>query len=101
MCPKDHLVYFIYLLFYLPILLATSWRIPATDVRYKLAENSPKGHLLGTVAGPAPQNGFRNAFGAPSQLFHLDPTTSELSVKAEIDAEKLCALATRRDDEQG
>ncbi|VDD81788.1 unnamed protein product [Mesocestoides corti] len=77
------------------------WRIPATEVRYKLAENSPPGHFLGAVAGSSPQKGVTNSFGAPSQLFQLDPLTSELYLKSEIDAEKLCALATRREDEKG
>ncbi|EUB61026.1 Protocadherin gamma-A4 [Echinococcus granulosus] len=86
---------------WLPIALSSSWRIPATEVKYRFSENSPPGQILGNVAGSAPQKSVTYAFGAPSQLFHLDPVTSELSLKAEIDAEKLCGLATWRDDEKG
>lgn len=98
---RNLLFNFICLLTCLPNLFASSWRIPATELKFKLPENSPVGHILGNAAGPALQNGITNAFGAPSQLFHLNSVTSELSVKAEIDAEKLCALAMRREDEQG
>lgn len=89
------------ILFLMPGIQASTWRIPATEVKYRLAENSPPGQILGTVAGPSPQKGVTNALGAPSRFFQLDPITSELSLKAEIDAEKLCALTTKRDDEKG
>ncbi|KAM3182894.1 hypothetical protein ACTXT7_011433 [Hymenolepis weldensis] len=89
------------ILFQMPDIQGSTWRIPATEVKYRLPENSPPGQILGTVAGPSPQKGVTNALGAPSQFFQLDPITSELSLKAEIDAEKLCALTTKRDDEKG
>lgn len=73
------------------------WRIPETEVKYEVAENSPIGHTLGIVAGPAPQSSVNYAFGAPSPLFELDASTSTLSLKAELDAERLCAIATRRE----
>lgn len=88
-------------MFSIPDIQASTWRIPATEVKYRLAENSPPGHILGIVVGTTPQKSVTNALGAPSQFFHLDPLTSELSSKTEIDAEKLCALATRREDEKG
>lgn len=104
MVVQTHLLLHILLPLYvtwLPIALASSWRIPATEVKYRLEENRPPGHVLGIVASSAPQKSAINAFGAPSQLFHLDPITSELSLKAEIDAEKLCNLASWRDDKKG
>lgn len=78
---------------------AGAWRIPASEVNYRLDENSHPGTVLGIVAGSAPQSSVTYSFGAPSQLFRLDNVTSELSLKSELDAEKLCALATRREDE--
>ncbi|KAH9285015.1 Protocadherin gamma-A4 [Echinococcus granulosus] len=104
MTVQYHLLLCLFLslcLAWLPIALSSSWRIPATEVKYRFSENSPPGQILGNVAGSAPQKSVTYAFGAPSQLFHLDPVTSELSLKAEIDAEKLCGLATWRDDEKG
>ncbi|KAM7532960.1 hypothetical protein Aperf_G00000126853 [Anoplocephala perfoliata] len=93
------LIFFIMLS--IPDIQASTWRIPATEVKYRIAENSPPGHILGVVVGTIPQKSVTNALGAPSQFFHLDPVTSELSLKTEIDAEKLCALASRREDEKG
>lgn len=88
------------LLYSISDISGSTWRIPATEVKYQIAENSPPGQILGIVSGSSVQKSVTNSLGAPSQFFHLDPDSSELTLKSEMDAEKMCALATRRDDEK-
>lgn len=75
---------------------AQAWRIPASSVKYQILEGSPVGSVLGVVSEQNSNKGLSFSFGAPSQLFHVHMLTSELTLKAELDAEKLCALANRR-----
>ncbi|VDO04637.1 unnamed protein product [Rodentolepis nana] len=91
----------LFIIFLIPDIHTSTWRIPATEVKHKLKENSQPGQIIGIVTGLSSQKSVTNALGAPSQFFQLDPITRELSLKTEIDAEKLCALATRRDDDKG
>ncbi|VDN10765.1 unnamed protein product, partial [Dibothriocephalus latus] len=53
--------------------------------------------MLGFVNENRHWTGVSYQFGAPSQLFQVDQVTSELVSIAELDAEKLCALASRKE----
>ncbi|VDL92071.1 unnamed protein product [Schistocephalus solidus] len=74
-------------------------RITSASVRYQIPENSPVGTMLGFVTENRLWNGVNYQFGAPSQLFQVDPITSELLSIAELDAEKLCALANHKESD--